>query len=95
MKTAAIYARVSTSGQAKDGTSLDTQADGCVAYAQAHGMTVATVYKDDVSGAQLDRPGLDSIRDMAERGEIQALIVFDPDRLSRNLGPPDAPYRGV
>lgn len=86
MKAAAIYCRVSTQGQARDGTSLDTQADGCVAYAQAQGMTVATVIKDDVSGAQLDRPGLDSIRDMAERGDIQTVVVFDPDRLSRNLG---------
>ena len=56
-----------------------------MAYAQAQAMTVAAVYKDDVSGAQLGRPGLDNIRDMAERGDFQALVVFDPDRLSRNL----------
>lgn len=86
MRTAAIYARVSTSGQAKDGTSLDTQTDACRECAQKHGYEAIKVVREDMSGARLDRPGLDSIRDMADRGEIEAVVVYDPDRLSRNLG---------
>ena len=86
MKTAAIYARVSTAGQARDGSSLDTQTDACKQYAQAKGYIVAKEVREDMSGASLSRPGLDTIRDMVERREVGAIIVYDPDRLSRDLG---------
>lgn len=86
MKAAAIYARVSTTGQAKDGTSLDTQTDACKQYAQQYGYTVIKEVREDISGGTLKRPGLDGIRDVAERREIQAVIIYDPDRLSRDLG---------
>src|SRR5215216_4924261 len=85
MKAAAIYARVSTAGQAKDGTSLDTQTEACREYASANGYNVVVEFRDDVSGAILNRPGLDKVRDMAQAGEIQAVIVNEQDRLSRSL----------
>jgi site-specific DNA recombinase len=84
MKTAAIYARVSTSDQVK-GTSLDSQAQLCRDYAKEHGYTVVKVVQEDASGARLDRPKLGELRDMAQRHEIESLIVFDPDRLSRSM----------
>ncbi len=84
MKTAAIYARVSTADQVK-GTSLDGQVQLCQEYAKEHGYTVIKVLQEDASGARLDRPKLGELRDMAARHEIEALIVFDPDRLSRSL----------
>lgn len=46
-------------------------------------MVVAQIEDAAVSGATFDRPGLDHIRDMAEGGQIDALIVYDMDRLSR------------
>ena len=54
MKNAAIYARVSTAGQARDGTSLDTQAEACAAYAAAQGYDVRLVIQEEISGARLD-----------------------------------------
>jgi site-specific DNA recombinase len=86
MKTAAIYARVSTAGQARDGTSLDSQVDAGRAYALKHGYIIAKEVREDISGARLDRPGLDALRDLVARGELQAFIVYDPDRLSRSMG---------
>ena len=85
MNTAAIYARVSTADQIK-GTSLDGQIEACRQFAKANNYTVIKEVAEDISGAMLARPGLDSIRDMAARGELAAVIVFDPDRLSRVLG---------
>lgn len=84
MKTAAIYARVSTADQVR-GTSLDGQVESCTTYAQEHGYKVVKVVREDMSGATLARPGLESIRDMVAAGDLDALIVFDPDRLSRSL----------
>ncbi len=83
-KTAAIYARVSTAEQVK-GTSLDGQVESCQDYAKEHGYSVVKVMQEDASGTRLDRAKLGELRNMAERREIEALIVFDPDRLSRSM----------
>jgi site-specific DNA recombinase len=85
MKTAAIYARVSTEDQVKN-TSLRGQTEACREYAQQHGYTVIKEIAEDFSGARLDRPGLDDLRGMADRGDIGALVVFEADRLSRKVG---------
>lgn len=85
MKTAAIYARVSTASQAREGSSLSSQLEGCHDYAQRHDYTVVKEVAEDVSGATLNRPGLDEIRDLAEAAQISAVICLEPDRLSRDL----------
>src|ERR1700746_488550 len=35
------------------------------------------------SGATLARPGLERVRDLAAEGQIDAVLVYSPDRLSR------------
>jgi site-specific DNA recombinase len=35
----------------------------------------------------LDRPALDRLRDGAQRGEFDAVVVLSPDRLARNYAP--------
>jgi site-specific DNA recombinase len=82
MKTAAIYARVSTEDQTR-GTSLNGQLDTCRQYATEQGYTVVKEIAEDFTASRLDRPGLTVIRDMVERGELEAVVVYDPDRLSR------------
>jgi site-specific DNA recombinase len=43
------------------------------------------VFRDDgYSGATLNRPGLDRLRDAARAGEVEHVLVTDPDRLARN-----------
>ena len=39
---------------------------------------------DGISGARLDRPALDRLRDAARRGEFDAVVILSPDRLARN-----------
>jgi len=83
-KRVVTYARVSTEDQAKHGYSLPSQMEACRRYAEDRGWSVVAEVSDDgISGAILDRPGLDRIRDMAQTGEIEAVIVYDLDRLSR------------
>jgi site-specific DNA recombinase len=42
------------------------------------------VFEDEgYSGGTLVRPGLETLRDLAAQGEIEAVLVYSPDRLSR------------
>jgi len=56
-------------------------------YIQQQGWTLLPdhAYLDDgMSGARLDRPALDRLRDAAQRGKFDAVVVLSPDRLARN-----------
>ena len=65
---AAIYARVSTDRQGRDQT-IDSQLEALAAWVTAHGHDLKdTIYIDEgYSGARLDRPALDRLRDAAAR----------------------------
>ena len=57
------------------------QARQCVA---TEGHELVVEYSDDgCSGARLDRPGLDALRDAAEAGRLDAVWCLSPDRLAR------------
>lgn len=82
----AIYARVSTTNQKKEAT-IDSQLRVLKEYAQQQSWCLLPehLYTDEgVSGARLDRPALDRLRDVAKRGEIDAVVISSPDRLARN-----------
>src|SRR5215208_7234436 len=80
----ALYARVSSETQTKDGT-IDSQIEALRDYAKAHNLKVAFECLDDgYSGTTLDRPGLDQVRDLAHAGSIDAVLILSLDRLSRN-----------
>lgn len=81
-KTAAIYVRVSTDEQTK-GYSLTTQIDACNRYAEERGYTVLNTFSDDYTGASLDRPALDNLREFLSKEKISVVIVYDIDRLAR------------
>ena len=61
-----------------------TQEAGCRRKAEAEGMTVVAVFRDDISGDRLDRPGLSQARAMIEAGEVEVLLTYATDRLSRD-----------
>jgi site-specific DNA recombinase len=85
---AAIYARVSTEDQGK-GFSIPTQLEACQKLAEREGYTVPESHlliDEGLSGTTMDRPGLRKVRDLVNTQVIAAVIVIDPDRLSRNLG---------
>jgi site-specific DNA recombinase len=78
-----IYARVSTEGQEARGT-IGSQLEVLRAKVAAAGHELVAEFVDDgYSGARLDRPGLDSLRDAAEAGTIDAVWCLSPDRLAR------------
>ncbi|SMB98650.1 site-specific DNA recombinase [Thermanaeromonas toyohensis ToBE] len=83
---AAIYLRVSTEEQVKHGYSLAEQREACYRRAISLGAAVILEFADEgVSGATLDRPGLNALREAVQEGRIDVIIVRDPDRLSRRL----------
>jgi site-specific DNA recombinase len=85
MKNAAIYARVS-SAQQKEEHTIASQTAALIAFAQEKGFHVPRewVFEDEgYSGASLERAGLERIRDLAAEGQLQAVLVYSPDRLSR------------
>jgi site-specific DNA recombinase len=82
MKTA-LYARVSTERQAARGT-IGSQLAVLRDHVAAVGHEVVAEYVDDGhSGARLDRPGLDALRDAAEAGLFDVVWCLSPDRLAR------------
>jgi site-specific DNA recombinase len=85
MKPAAIYARVSSDRQKEEHT-IASQTEALRAFASQLGFSVPAewVFEDEgYSGATLIRPGLEKVRDLAAEGQIYAVLVHSPDRLSR------------
>ena len=79
----AIYARVSSETQAKEGT-IHSQLEALREYAKNNNHHVIVECLDDgYSGAELNRPGLDQLRDIISEGLAEAVLVLSPDRLSR------------
>jgi site-specific DNA recombinase len=84
-KPAAIYARVSSDRQ-KENHTIASQTAALIEYAQTNGYVVPPewVFQDEgYSGAILVRPGLEALRDLAAEGQIAAVLIYSPDRLSR------------
>ena len=85
MRMAAFYARVSSEQQREEKT-IASQTASLIEFAQNHGLEVPKewVFEDEgYSGAILERPGLERVRDLAAEGQIQVVLAYSPDRLSR------------
>lgn len=81
----ATYSRVSTDDQVQ-GYSLDSQRRELRDLTARKGYTIIAELSDDgVSGATLDRPALNRLRDGARSGAYGVILVHAPDRLSRSL----------
>ena len=81
----AIYARVSTERQERQQT-IDSQLDALCAWVAdgGHVLDEAHVFRDEgCSGARIDRPGLDALRDVVRDGAAELVAVLSPDRLAR------------
>ena len=82
----AMYARVSTQRQTLAQT-IEQQLERLSAYVTQQGWVVPeeNIFRDDgYSGAGLNRPGLDQLRDRVGAGELDQVILTAPDRLARN-----------
>src|SRR3954463_12795735 len=75
---AAIYARVSTERQERQQT-IDSQIDRLRAWARSteYDLSKGHVFRDEgYSGARLDRPGLDALRDAVRDREVDIIGVY-------------------
>jgi len=80
---AAIYTRVSTEDQAKEGFSLDAQLDKLRSYCNARDWRIAGEYIDDgYSGRNIKRPAYTKMMDELEKWDL--LLVIKMDRIHRN-----------
>ncbi|MDQ3913254.1 MAG: recombinase family protein [Actinomycetota bacterium] len=83
-KQAILYARVSTDEQARSGHSLAQQLEALREYAAGEGYEVLEEVSDPGwSGAYLDRPGLDHVRDLVQSGGVRVVLAQDRDRFAR------------
>ena len=81
---AILYARVSTDEQARSGYSLAQQLEALREYAAREGYEVLEEVKDaGQSGASLERPGMDRVRDLVAAGGVSVVLAQDRDRFSR------------
>ena len=81
----AIYTRVSTQEQAREGYSIKEQALRLQKLCEAHEWTVVRIYSDPgFSGASMDRPALRELLADIHVGKIDKVLVYKLDRLSRS-----------
>ncbi|GGJ63318.1 site-specific DNA recombinase [Anoxybacillus voinovskiensis] len=79
----AIYARVSTEESAQKGYSIAHQIEEAKKKAKTDDVMIYT--DEGFSGEFLERPGLERLRNDIRNRMIDTVIVYDPDRLARNL----------
>src|SRR5215210_4587888 len=83
-RTAILYARVSSDEQVR-GYSLDQQIGALREWTAQEGYKVIEeVREEGWSGAYLERPGLDRVRDLVEDGGVAVVVAQDADRITRD-----------
>lgn len=83
----AIYIRWSTEDQGQ-GHTLEIQRESCRYYCLSQGWIARdelTFIDDGHSGSTLERPALSRLRKAVQAGEVDCVIVYKLDRLSRNV----------
>src|SRR5215204_3203168 len=83
-KRAILYARVSTDEQARSGYSLAQQLEALRDYAAREEYEILEEVGDPgQSGASLERPGMDHVRDLVSAGGVYVVLAQDRDRFAR------------
>lgn len=84
MTRAVLYARVSTEDQARKGYSLRQQVERLREHVEEQGYDVVAVIEDaGQSGATLERPGMDKVRNLVAGGGVDLVLAQDRDRFAR------------
>lgn len=86
----AIYVRVSTPEQKIDGYGLDVQRKRLLEYIEQNkGLKLVTkkewFFQDVHTGSELNRTGLNELRELVRSRKVDAVLVWKIDRLSRSL----------
>ena len=84
LERAILYARVSTDEQARSGYSLAQQLEALREHAAHEGYEILEEVADPgQSGASLERPGMDRVRDLVAAGGVSIVLAQDRDRFAR------------
>ncbi len=84
---AALYARVSTDKQAEK-YGIPSQIEALRRRCLERGWNIVpdtdreAFVDDGFSGSELNRPALNRLREVVQRGQVDVVIAYDPDRLS-------------
>ena len=82
----AIYVRVSTEEQAAEGFSISAQRHKLMSYAELQEWDIFDIYTDEGwSGAKLERPELNRLREDMKQGKFDGVLVWKVDRFFRNV----------
>ena len=83
---ATLYCRESTEDQEREGTSLDSQKEACLNKARELGYETSEDYTilETYSGLSLDRPKLNEVKQWVRDKEVDAVIAYTLDRISRD-----------
>lgn len=83
----AIYLRVSTEEQARDGFSIHAQKDKLTKYAESNDWNIVDYYVDDgISGKNLnERPEVSRLIEDVKKGKINNVLIYKLDRLTRSV----------
>lgn len=85
MKTA-IYVRVSTEEQAREGYSISGQLKKLKAFCVSQEWEIADVYSDEgISAKNMERPELQRMLKDIEKGKVECVLVYRLDRLTRSV----------
>ncbi|HQG57714.1 MAG TPA: recombinase family protein [Candidatus Dojkabacteria bacterium] len=85
MKTAVIYARVSSREQA-EGFSIDAQVKACKAKASQENFKVLKIFKDEgFTGTNRNRPALKALVDFCKNNSVHSVIIHKVDRFARSI----------
>lgn len=82
----AVYVRVSTEEQAKEGYSISAQKERLTAYCMSQGWEIVNFYVDEgYSAKNMDRPELKRMIKHIQEGIIECVLVYRLDRLTRSV----------
>lgn len=87
-KRAVLYARVSRDDTRAEGRNLEGQIEMGEDYAHKRGYHIVAKLREDdkgASGAEINLPKLNEVREMAQGHQFDVLVVREIDRLSRSL----------
>lgn len=88
MKKAIVYCRLAAADQESDAR-LETQKRDCVQFARQHGYQILEVISEVASGINPNRKGLQRLLNLCANSKIDAVLVQNFDRLSRDLNHTD------
>lgn len=85
---ALVYCRVSSGQQVSEGSGLESQEHRCIAYAEAKGLEVIKIFRDEgISGGLFERPAMKEVLKFLDKNNTEKFVVIFDDikRFARDI----------